>query len=105
MVERRIAAGAVQVMQGEAVDIRTEIFGERVHVVRVDRSEPGWVWVLGADQGWRRLTPWEWSESQCLDMDESCAGEVRLRRSLSGSGARIPRCDKHWQEGLCSAMR
>jgi hypothetical protein len=42
------------------------IFGEPVHVVRVDVSDLGWVWVCGATQGWRRLTYSEAAEAGLL---------------------------------------
>ena len=35
----------------------------------------------------------------CLDSDQGgCEGETFERPSLSGSGMRFPRCDKHYQE-------
>jgi hypothetical protein len=39
---------------------------------------------------------------ECLDShtDPTCKGAVELRESLSGTGTRIARCDKHWRERL-----
>lgn len=35
---------------------------------------------------------------KCIDSRKGdCAGEVRLRPSLTGTGMPIPRCDHHWE--------
>jgi hypothetical protein len=38
---------------------------------------------------------------ECLqDHDGTCHGKIELRESLTGTGTRIARCDKHWDDRL-----
>lgn len=59
---------------GVLVGRTVTIFGEAVTVARVDDRDPdGFVWVCGRDQGWRRLTRFEYGEVLAQVDDE--AGE------------------------------
>lgn len=41
------------------------------------------------------------TERECLDLHRGeCHGPVELRESLTGTGTRIPRCGKHWEDRL-----
>lgn len=39
---------------------------------------------------------------ECLEFGDvdHCSGPVELRESLTGTGTRIPRCDRHWDRRL-----
>lgn len=46
------------------------------------------------------LDPFDHTECIEYGRDGGCAGDVAYRESLTGTGMRIIRCDRHWEKRL-----